>query len=483
MHRARLSTLPWPQLAVLALGLALLALACAIDPAGSDEPVPPQQWNARRGPVVPHDNFPRDCTLCHEGSDWHSIRDSFVFDHAQETGVALLGAHARAECLRCHNDRGPVGVYAARGCQGCHEDVHRARLGSDCSACHDELSWRPEEQIARHNQTRFPLVGAHAGAECSRCHPGAAAANFEGTSTLCLDCHASDLARATDPDHAAQGWTADCQRCHISTTWDGAGFNHASFPLTGQHAQTACNQCHTTADFNDAPTQCVGCHQSDYDRADDPPHAAAGFSTDCQLCHNTSAFSPANFAHTRFPLTGAHTRVDCASCHAGGVYRGLPQNCSACHLDDYQSTPAPSHAALGYPTSCEQCHTTVGWTRASFDHAGVLRGCVQCHQADYDSTNNPPHAASGFPTTCQRCHGTDTWSGATFNHARFPIDSGAHARLDCVQCHTSPGNFRAFSCTSCHEHNQRDTDNDHDEVGGYVYTSSACFQCHPNGRR
>ena len=32
--------------------------------------------------------------------------------------VALRGAHAQAGCLLCHNDRGPVQQFAARGCGG-----------------------------------------------------------------------------------------------------------------------------------------------------------------------------------------------------------------------------------------------------------------------------------------------------------------------------------------------------------------------------
>ena len=54
--------------------------------------VPRNGWWEERGPVVPHDGFPADCTLCHAGDDWHTIRQDFVFDHEQETGVALRGA-------------------------------------------------------------------------------------------------------------------------------------------------------------------------------------------------------------------------------------------------------------------------------------------------------------------------------------------------------------------------------------------------------
>lgn len=421
--------------ALFVLTLLLLALACAIGGRQSGEPVPPQQWNDERGPVVPHDTFPRDCSLCHEGSSWQQIKADFVFDHERETGTPLGGAHARAECLRCHNDRGPVGVFAAQGCAGCHEDVHRARLGPNCVDCHDERSWEPRGPVAQHNRTRFPLVGAHAATECVRCHEGAPVGNFDRTTTLCADCHQDDLARATDPDHAAQGWTSACDRCHIPTSWGGGGFNHPGFPLTGAHAALDCRECHAGGIFTGLSRACASCHQDDYDATTRPSHAAAGFPADCARCHSTSAWTPASFDHSAFPLVGAHATASCNDCHAGGVYRGLPSS------------------------------------------------CVACHQSEYNATTDPNHQAAGFPTTCQTCHGTTTWEGAQFDHAQFPITSGAHDGLACAQCHPSPRNYGQFTCTDCHEHSPRNTNNEHDRVNGYVYQSAACYQCHPDGDR
>ncbi|MEK7413995.1 MAG: hypothetical protein AAB263_11830, partial [Planctomycetota bacterium] len=80
----------------------LIAVACATFSGG------PHGWWAEHGPVVPHDTFPADCSLCHEGTGWNSIRADFEYDHLARTGIPLEGAHEQAECLRCHNDRGPV---------------------------------------------------------------------------------------------------------------------------------------------------------------------------------------------------------------------------------------------------------------------------------------------------------------------------------------------------------------------------------------
>ena len=239
--------LPRARAALVALALALLCFACAIGGGrAAIEPVARQEWQRARGPVVPHETFPRDCSLCHTGEAWHAIRADFAFDHAAETGVALVGVHDEAECLRCHNDRGPVATFAAQGCAGCHEDAHQGHLGRGCNACHDEgaRDWRAQGPIAEHARTRFPLVGVHATTACWACHPGAQVGNFQHASTRCVDCHAGDLREATSPDHALQGWTDGCERCHTPTDWSRAGFAHGFFPLQGGHRGLECTACH-----------------------------------------------------------------------------------------------------------------------------------------------------------------------------------------------------------------------------------------------
>lgn len=202
-----------------AVGWCLLAIACTLQRPGG---LAVHRWWAGLGPVVPHDSFPAQCSLCHEGDDWNTLHDSFAFDHEAETGVPLTGAHESAACLRCHNDRGAVAVFAAQGCAGCHGDPHQGQLGRGCTDCHGELTWRAEGQVALHDRTRFPLVGVHAMTACDRCHVGFEVGRFVPTDTACLSCHAADLARAVVPDHFALGYTQDCDRCHQPFTWDQA---------------------------------------------------------------------------------------------------------------------------------------------------------------------------------------------------------------------------------------------------------------------
>jgi hypothetical protein len=183
-------------------------------------------WWAGLGPALPHDTFPGDCALCHVGGDWQTLTQDFQFDHERETGVPLNGAHSRAACLRCHNDRGPVESFSRLGCAGCHEDVHFGRLGTACTDCHQEQTWDPVGQIERHNRTRFPLVGVHAATACHRCHPGAETGYFTPVDVECVTCHQADLANATNPNHIGLGWTNRCDRCHLPRTWQHAEINN-----------------------------------------------------------------------------------------------------------------------------------------------------------------------------------------------------------------------------------------------------------------
>lgn len=199
-----------------ALAAAALVLACS---ATAPQDAAVHRWWAGLGPVLPHDTFPGDCQLCHEGETWTQLKADFRYDHAAETGVPLPGAHGTARCIRCHNDRGPVRTFAQQGCVGCHEDTHQGWLGSDCTSCHDQHSWVPQGMIERHARTRLPLFGVHAVTGCHRCHPGAMVGRFQPTDPECVSCHQEALQRATNPPHLGLGWVDDCNRCHIPTSW------------------------------------------------------------------------------------------------------------------------------------------------------------------------------------------------------------------------------------------------------------------------
>jgi hypothetical protein len=275
-----------PQLAALTAAALFGVLACVTTRREAAPSV--HGWWAERGPVVPHATFPADCSLCHlAGADWATLRADFHFDHGLETGLALEGAHADAQCLRCHNDRGPVQLFSVRGCAGCHEDVHRGQLGKDCLVCHDERTWRPTGQIALHDRTRFPLVGAHATTACWRCHPGAEVGNFTRAQTDCVACHLADYQRTTTPNHGVVGFPTSCQSCHVPHAWQRARFDHR-FPITsGDHAGFACQDCHLNP-RNFQRFSCIHCHEHRRSEMNAEHEGVPGYvyeSGACYLCH------------------------------------------------------------------------------------------------------------------------------------------------------------------------------------------------------
>jgi hypothetical protein len=486
----------------LAAALALLALA-------------PAAAARAQSPDEPHGDLQIDCAECHNPERWVPVDKPPTFRH-ETTGFALQSAHGRVSCRSCHTTL--VFNRVGTACADCHKDAHRGEMGFQCDSCHTPTTWTNQREMFRfHDRTRFPLFASHSRLDCTACHRSQQPYQYKTTPAECGNCHLSTWEQTANPPHVQSGFSRRCEDCHnvTSPTWRSANFSHpASFPLAGGHAGLACARCHAGGVYQGTSSACVSCHQGDYARTTNPNHAAGRFPTTCENCHTIGGWRPAKFDHdaTRFPLTGAHTRVDCARCHVGGRYAGTPTDCYSCHQGDYARTTNPNHQASGFPTQCQSCHSTSAWKPANFDHdrtrfpltgahtrvdcarchvggryAGTPTDCYSCHQAAYSGTTNPNHQAAGFPVQCQNCHSTSAWKPASFNHdgQYFPIYSGTHRGRwsSCGDCHVNPGNYRAFECILCHEHsNKAKVDGDHKDERGYSYNSSACYQCHRNGR-
>lgn len=78
--------------------------------------------------------------------------------------------------------------------------------------------------------------------------------------------------------------------------------------------------------------------------------------------------------------------------------------------------------------------------------------------------------------------GTAIGQGTRPGRHRFPIDSGVHRSLGCLDCHTVGSRFGNFSCTGCHSHAQGRMSAVHSAVPGYQWLSARCYACHPNGQ-
>jgi hypothetical protein len=140
--------------------------------------------------------------------------------------------------------------------------------------------------------------------------------------------------------------------------------DRTGFELLGLHATQQCAACHLNNNYSLASAACWNCHQTDFNGANNPPHKSAGFPQDCSLCHGTSALnwtSAATFDHatTGFALTGAHTNVQCAQCHANNNFSLTSGACWSCHQTDYNNTNNPPHKQTNFPQDCSGCHTMV----------------------------------------------------------------------------------------------------------------------------
>lgn len=466
-----------------------------------------KDYNATNNPPHGPSGFPTDCVQCHNTTSWTLAS----FNH-NNTSFPLTGAHATVQCAQCHVNNNYTTLPTT--CVGCHQpDFNKATspnhvasgFPTDCTLCHSTTAWTPS---SFNHASVFPLTGAHTTVPCAQCHTNN---NYTTLPTTCFGCHQTDFKNTTNPNHAAVAFPTTCDTCHNTTAWPTVTFNHAlyaNYSLTGMHATLQCAQCHTNNNYTSTATACYSCHQGDFTGTTNPNHVSSGFPTDCSICHTTSGWSPSSFNHsnTAFPLTGAHTSVQCSQCHLNNNYTTLPTTCYGCHQKDWNGTTDPNHAAAGFPTTCQTCHTTSSWAGAAFNHnntpfpltgahvtvacnkchinnvfAGTPTDCYSCHKADFTSTTNPNHVTAGWPTTCTTCHTTTAWLPATLPsqyHTFFPVNHG-NAKGVCTTCHTNSNDYSIFTCTNCHT--APATNPQHSGVSGYVYNSVNCYACHKNG--
>ncbi len=267
------------------------------------------------------------------------------FDH---TFYPISNNHNNVNCAECHSQPN----YQPQ-CLSCHlndfNEGHNPGDPTDCWLCHSTSNW---DSNFDHNNTNFPLTGAHLAISCQDCH----SSGYQGTPTECFACHQTNYNNTTNPDHEALTLPTDCETCHTTNTgWQPATFpiHNQFFQLLGAHLNiTNCDDCHN-GNFNNTPNQCIDCHQNEFNGTTDPPHQILSFSFDCLGCHNMNGWTPANFNHSFYPISNHHNNVNCNQCHSEPNYQ--PQ-CLSCHMDDFLE-----EHDLGDPTNCWDCHNTTDW--------------------------------------------------------------------------------------------------------------------------
>jgi hypothetical protein len=424
------------------------------------------------------------CADCHTENDW---KEKAKFDH-DKTRFPLKDKHAGSKCADCHK-KGADYKEAPRTCIGCHKrddegpKGHKGQYGERCDSCHGAKAWKPS--FFNHDaDTKYVLRGKHRTTQCADCHTGHLYKQNLGTT--CIDCHRKD---DDGPKGHKGSLGRDCASCHVEAGWkEKAKFDHdrTRFPLLGKHGDVKCTPCHKSANYKEAPRECIGCHKKD-----DKHEATLG--AQCESCHNERDWrNVSRFDHdkTRFKLRNAHaaSKVVCKSCHSDlKHYRDTAMDCVACHKNDDKhvgqlgpkcdschgdrdwKVPRFDHAATRFPlvgkhvpVKCAECHTTPRYKDAP-------RDCYSCHKKD------DTHKLK-FGTACESCHNARAWGIWNFDHTRRTTYAltGAHPKVACERCHTQPAQAGkpaaevGTNCIGCHRR-----DDTHDGAFG-----PACEQCH-----
>ena len=383
-------------------------------------------------------------------------------------------------------------------------------LEFSCEECHSTASF--EEVRFDHSRTGYELSDRHQEADCKGCHE---IERFTVQGYGCANCH-------TDVHEAKLG--PNCTRCHTPQSWrifDVEEIHMASeFPFSGKHALLDCEACHPglpQIDIGQTTNRCIGCHQQAYLETTNPNHVSAGFSTECQDCHELNTWRPArvNDHDQFFPIfSGVHSGIwtECATCHiTPGNFSEF--SCFNCHGHPQSKSDADHVGMPGYSYNSQACYECHPDGRSSLflehdaqffpiysgTHSNQWENCVNCHTnpaapTEFDctvchtnpETDNAHTGMTGYAYNspdCFRCH-PDGRAGKFTDHDAqfFPIYSGTHLNQwdDCSSCHDNPANPAQFNCLNCHTDPQ--TSNFHQGIPGYAYNSPDCLRCHSDGK-
>ncbi len=451
----------------------------------------------------------KNCISCH--SDHHGVKfeivhfDKTKFDH-NLAGYPLTGKHLEAECVDCHTGKFISGgkirdkkfTYLGLDtkCLGCHEDVHKNTLSTDCASCHSTSAFKPAS-LFDHLNTKFPLVGKHREVECVECHKvdqkeGKKFQEFAlAKFNQCSSCHEDVHKKSFGPN---------CSSCHVEQSFEeikySAGFNHnvTDFSLKGKHWSIDCKACHKegTKDLSTAFQEYSGKNVENCTTCHEDVHGNK-FGQNCVQCHTEQSFqvarTPGEFNHdlTAFQLEGKHREVDCKSCHKNKLMDKLPHDkCMDCHSDYHRQ----QFVKAGVPTDCSACHVVQGFNESTYSieqHQTAsfpLRGahlavacldchkkdttwnfknlgvrCIDCHQDIHLGELNTKYYVQ---QECKNCHSEESWRAIEFNHdqTEFKLE-GKHQQQKCNNCHRVANAVKgknqivfdlpSVACESCHQ--------------------------------
>jgi hypothetical protein len=244
-----------------------------------------------------------------------------------------------------------------------------------------------------------------------------------------VDCH-------EEPGRHAGLFSVECASCHNPESWspalldekqfdhaNQAGFSLARHQTDYADAPITCTTCHPDTLNKFEITICLDCHTRQ-DQTFMDAHVSQ-FGAVCLDCHD-GVDRMSDFDHNQvFALDGRHAEIECVSCHADNLWRGLSRECVSCHAE-------------------------------------------------------PEIHAGFFGLQCGLCHTTTAWSPAQLQSHSFPLDHGGEGEVACQTCH--PNVYSEYTCYGCHEHQPEEIEKKHLEEGISREELPKCIVCHPSGR-
>jgi hypothetical protein len=472
---------------------------------------------------------------------------------AQLSPGPLSSAHAHlsgmTECLNCHTwgnkDISPK-------CLDCHKPIqnrvneekgfHGKLDDKNCALCHTDhldrdfkmIHWEPSKDAFDHKKTGYEIDGKHIDIKCEDCHKKDLILakdvieyaesikplemiehTFLGLGTECADCH-KDV-------HDGEFKEKKCQDCHTTKAWENVlkTFDHkkdTQYPLTGAHEKVECEKCHTEKQAKVDKYEAMRFSVAQYDQCTDchkDVHNGEFKEKKCQDCHATKSWESVlkTFDHkkdTKFPLKGAHEKVECEKCHKEkqakvDKYQAMLfsvtkyTQCTDCHKDEHNGSfgqnclechneksfkvdnksKSFNHDKTKYPllgkhqkVECKKCHKI----EKAFTDKTTYDQCLDCHE-DY---HKGAFSKSKKGTSCEGCHNVQGFTPPLFGiiqhkEARFQLD-GAHLAQPCVFCHLKDNKSKYYwekiDCEACHE-------NAHGkQFSRYYKEENWCSRCH-----
>ena len=274
---------------------------------------------------VHNNKFGQDCKQCHNEISFLQISNQSGFDH-NKTDYPLRGKHASLDCKKCHKQK-LTDPLPFNHCYNCHEDYHQGQFNkpnkkSDCKDCHDVKGFQGSKYtIEQHNESVFPLRGAHIATPCFVCHLKEDKWTFREIGKKCKDCHDNIHKSFIDIKYYPE---ENCKSCHSEESWSQIQFDHkkTDYHLKGSHQKVSCRDCHfhqseegkSVQKFNNLKTNCTECHTDIHQQQ----FANEEGQTTCEKCHDFKDWKKPNlFDHNkaRFVLDGKHQKVACKECH------------------------------------------------------------------------------------------------------------------------------------------------------------------------